>query len=311
MPSITIICSSCKKKNRIPSDKVGQKARCGSCGQILTDIDKNQTFCKLCHKLVSDGIHLSDGGMIHESCLKSIQDKNEQTKSKIITKQHELEKLRGEIKRRKGIMFKITSIFLTPDVDDDNIEKSIIMAEKNIKQLTNRLESLRNIVALIYDYFLSYPPDWNDRKNEVIKRDGNQCDKCGSWIYLHLHHIKPLSKGGSNKISNLKLLCEDCHSKTHGGKDFSGEFSSLETAFSKRVANIRYAIKNNKQIKFSYKKPSDTSYIMRTVKPAKLINVDHYKDSESTLCVQGYCELRKANRVFALKRMRGLNVISA
>lgn len=150
-----------------------------------------------------------------------------------------------------------------------------------------------------------------DRKNEVIKRNGNQCDKCGSRIHLHLHHIKPLSKGGSNKISNLKLLCEDCHLKTHGRKEFSGEFSSSETAFAKRVANIRYAIKNDKQIKFGYKKPSYTSYIMRTVKPANLINMDHYRDNESTLCVQGYCELRKANRVFALKRMRGLNVISA
>ena len=161
----------------------------------------------------------------------------------------------------------------------------------------------------IYDYFLTYPPDWDERRRQVEERDGNQCSKCPNRIHLHLHHIKPLSIGGSNKISNLELLCRDCHSELHGGSDFTGEFTQTETAFSKRVTNIRYAILNGKRITFNYRKPEESDYHKRTIKPAELINLDHQRNTGSTLCVRGYCELRNEDRTFALKRMKGLKVI--
>jgi hypothetical protein len=309
MTSIIIRCPACSKRNRIPSDKAGLKAKCGSCGHIISDVGESHTACKFCNRNVLDGIYLSDGGMIHESCLDSIHGEEEVTRNEIIKQQDKMERLRSEIKRREGILFKITSVFSKPNVDTDNIEKLISIADRNIAQLTNNLVSLQARVTSIYDYFLTYPPDWDNRRKEVVERDGEKCSKCWRFKHLHLHHISPLSEGGSNKISNLKLLCEGCHSQEHGGRDFSGEFSSSETAFSTRVANIRYAIVNGKRIKFGYKKPSDKSHIQRIVKPTELVNIDHHRDSESTLCVRGYCELRKAPRTFALKRMIGLRVM--
>lgn len=238
-----------------------------------------------------------------------MQGKEECIKNEIYAQQEKLTRFRNEIERREGLGFKIVSIFSKPEVDTLAIERSIPTIQNNISQLTNSLLSLQAKATPLYDYFLTYPSDWDDRRHQVVDRDGEQCSKCGNWRNLHLHHIKPLSKGGSNKITNLILLCENCHSKEHGGRDFSGEFTSSETAFSKRVANIRYAIDNGKKIKFGYKKPNEKSHKKRTVKPAELVNVDHHRDSGSTLCVRGYCELRKAERVFALKRMRGLRVI--
>ena len=32
----------------------------------------------------------------------------------------------------------------------------------------------------------------------------------------HIHHIKPLSEGGTNDFSNLMALCKSCHSRLHG-----------------------------------------------------------------------------------------------
>lgn len=267
------------------------------------------TTCKLCREAVSNGIYLSNGEMIHESCLNSIQVQEQEIRNEIITQQDKLNRLRSEIERREGLVFKIASIFAKPDVDTAEIEKSIPIIDSKINQLFSDLMSLQDRVAPIYDYFLTYPPDWEKRRDEVAKRDGDECSECSSWRQLHLHHIKPLSKGGSNKISNLKLLCEECHSKKHGGRVFSGDFSNSETAFSKRVANIHYAINNDKRIKFGYKKPKDKRHKQRTVIPTELVNVDHIRNSGSTLCVRGYCELRKAERVFALKRMRGIKVI--
>ena len=271
------------------------------------------TTCKLCREAVSNDIYLSNGEMIHESCLDSIQSEEKEIKHKIITQQDELNRLLCEIERREGLVFKITSIFSKPDVDTAEIEKSIPIIDSKINQLFSNLMSLQDRVAPIYDYFLTYPPDsdWKKRRDAVAKRDGDECSecKCSRRRQLHLHHIKLLSKGGSNKISNLKLLCKECHLKKHPGRNFSDEFSNSKTAFSKRVANIHYAINNDKRIKFGYKKLKDKSHKQRTVKPAELVNLDHRRDSGSTLCVCGYCELRKAERTFALKRMRGLKVI--
>lgn len=44
------------------------------------------------------------------------------------------------------------------------------------------------------------------------------CVNCGSTDNLYLHHIVPLSLGGTNKLSNIVPLCGNCHSKIHGTK---------------------------------------------------------------------------------------------
>ncbi len=42
-------------------------------------------------------------------------------------------------------------------------------------------------------------------KDEVRKRDGNQCRACGSTENLHFDHVKPFAKGGKDTVRNLKV----------------------------------------------------------------------------------------------------------
>lgn len=313
MSPTIVTCQYCEKKNRIPSDRIGQRAKCGSCGNVIVRTGVRSDVCPLCQNTISNGVHLSNGKTVHEACLKGLQNLQEDIESKVNEKKWKISQLERKIERKNGLAFKLTSLFTKPQVKIDDLNNSIAKLQSDIKGLSSRLSSrlsiTKNELSSIYGYYLSYPPDWDERRLLLINAKGSFCSNCGRSSHLHVHHVKPLSKGGSNELLNLMLLCENCHSGEHGGRDFSGEFESRETAFSKRVSDIRYAINNGKKIQFGYRKPTDKGYKKRTVHPARLENVDHHRDSGSTLCVRGHCELRKAERIFALKRMRGLKII--
>ncbi|WP_428241550.1 HNH endonuclease [Gynuella sp.] len=49
---------------------------------------------------------------------------------------------------------------------------------------------------------------------EVFKRDSFKCQYCGASapdVLLHIDHIKPAAKGGTNDITNLVTACEGCN----------------------------------------------------------------------------------------------------
>lgn len=50
---------------------------------------------------------------------------------------------------------------------------------------------------------------------DVFRRDENKCRSCGrnvdDGVTLHVDHIVPASRGGSNAPDNLQTLCDDCN----------------------------------------------------------------------------------------------------
>ena len=65
----------------------------------------------------------------------------------------------------------------------------------------------------------NYGEDWAQKRQEVIKRDRNTCTRCGHIFdkgeTREVHHLISLSKSGTNRLSNLTLLCQNCHDKEH------------------------------------------------------------------------------------------------
>jgi len=79
----------------------------------------------------------------------------------------------------------------------------------------------------------NYPIDWQRRKTGIRNKLENVCQRCGIvlddthyhyWkgklrkdsMFLHTHHMTPLSSGGKNSYDNLTLLCAGCHSYQAG-----------------------------------------------------------------------------------------------
>ena len=60
------------------------------------------------------------------------------------------------------------------------------------------------------------PPDWDERRSYILRRDGYKCEKCGSKNSLHVHHVVLRSVRFDHSASNLITLCYKCHSECHG-----------------------------------------------------------------------------------------------
>lgn len=102
----------------------------------------------------------------------------------------------------------------------DKYRDSLQRAEDRDIGLINRIESEWDSYCVD---FPDYPPDWRYRKLLVLERDHRTCCEC-DWPNgvkrmvreLHVHHKEPLSRGGSNALSNLVTLCDICHRKQEG-----------------------------------------------------------------------------------------------
>ena len=53
-------------------------------------------------------------------------------------------------------------------------------------------------------------------KQQVWNRDGGKCIICGSKRHLEYDHELPVSKGGSNTVNNIRILCKQCNRKKSG-----------------------------------------------------------------------------------------------
>lgn len=57
-----------------------------------------------------------------------------------------------------------------------------------------------------------FPDDWQDIKAAVYRRDGRQCQYCGTTDgQFHVDHIVPRIKGGQDTLDNLVVACASCN----------------------------------------------------------------------------------------------------
>lgn len=77
------------------------------------------------------------------------------------------------------------------------------------------------------------------KKNKIIERDGG-CRKCSKEDVdeLEVHHLTPVSQGGSDSKGNLAILCSDCHKMAHDSPGNGTVCYSDKEGFLKWVAKF-------------------------------------------------------------------------
>jgi hypothetical protein len=81
-------------------------------------------------------------------------------------------------------------------------------------ELISEIESLKeSYISLkkFHEKIKNKTPVPNGIRNFVLERDNYTCLACGSNENLTVDHILPRSRGGTNKIENLQILCQPCN----------------------------------------------------------------------------------------------------
>lgn len=117
--------------------------------------------------------------------------------------------------------------------------------------------------------------------------------------------------GGTNRLSNLEVLCEECHCEEHDGyvgdwwpEDIGGNHSDCATRGSRpkyrseKAKLIHQATKAGLVVEFVYRKKDSDHSERRTIRPREIY------DSGRRLYVVGHCFLRAADRNFRISRIQ-------
>lgn len=249
-------------------------------------------YCTVC-KIETDfeyDIALTNGDYLHYSCVLMLQ-----------MQEHEIQIV---LRRQKPQL--LLSLFVPTEATQQNV-----IPASEIKDLPAKLAKVKSVLTEIYDHLPSWPPDWEERRQEIIQQNGSVCSHCEAEADVYLLHDIPIFEGGTNELDNLTLICAECYRGMYRDIDIFGTstLKASQSEFSEPFTEIQSAINNGQKIQFDYKKPSDRRWTTRVVVPERLFNIPNSRESGETLCVEGFCELRQDTRVFALERMQELVVI--
>jgi 5-methylcytosine-specific restriction endonuclease McrA len=59
------------------------------------------------------------------------------------------------------------------------------------------------------------PRDYEELREQVLRRDAGRCQTCGSMSNLEVHHQEYRSHSGEDRADNLITLCHVCHRSMH------------------------------------------------------------------------------------------------
>ena len=102
-------------------------------------------------------------------------------------------------------------------------------------------------------------------RHQVFQRDCYRCRECGATnkqTRLHVDHIKPVAKGGTNDLSNLQTLCEACNRAKYTDEWIGGSYDGSHSNFKQknRITDSKLYESNAGQRAININKQSEKKY---------------------------------------------------
>lgn len=83
--------------------------------------------------------------------------------------------------------------------------KTLLLKKESSTQPRRTVPLLTSTQPLKTRYINTQTKKW------IWQRDQSKCQNCGGKYALQLDHVLPYAKGGSNEVSNLRVLCRSCN----------------------------------------------------------------------------------------------------
>lgn len=91
---------------------------------------------------------------------------------------------------------------------------SLVSSSEKSQKINEYFRSANENVGALSCSVVIHERNLDSSTKEVVRhRDGNCCVICGSTVKLEVDHMRGLQNGGSNDMSNLATLCDDCHTE--------------------------------------------------------------------------------------------------
>ena len=248
---------------------------------------------------------LVNGTMYHGRCLAKLVASVETRVERVGQLESKKCSIQEEISKSRSLLSRLLLFFGAGNPPRADANQELRRVDAAISAIRARLERLSLVLGRVYDYWPTYPPDWEERRQAKLSEQPF-CEVCGRSMSLNVHHQLRIGSGGNHTEANLVVLCRACHEDRHGGRPFRYSGEAEESHFSRRLALIRDAIQKTQCVHFSYSKYYGEKSV-RTIRPTRLELVGR----SQSLCVHGWCYLRNAERVFAIKRMRRVRAVDA
>src|SRR5712671_1523701 len=75
-------------------------------------------------------------------------------------------------------------------------------------------ERIHKLRTMPYEEYLR-TPEWTQKRDQTLERDGYHCRVCNSSENLHVHHRTYVRRGNENINEDLTTLCRKCHEHFH------------------------------------------------------------------------------------------------
>jgi hypothetical protein len=114
---------------------------------------------------------------------------------------------------RNAIKYLESSCLISTTLKTVNRESNVLFIRVNQNKISE-IAKAPNLVARQVSNPYGRPSslEWEQLKSQTFKRDSYSCVYCSrSDKKLHCDHIVPISRGGTNDLSNLATACERCN----------------------------------------------------------------------------------------------------